>query len=119
MFDLVLIFSVLVILLGLLGSLFALVTHRWTLLRRLILGIVIYDSVYTLLLVGVALLSPQQVLAMHELHCFDDWCVSVDRFEQQPAIGAAQAQGVFYLVTVKVTSQAKRVSQRALDAVVI
>jgi hypothetical protein len=117
-FDLVLIFSVFVTLLGLLGMLFALVTRKWTLLRRLILGLVIYIVGYAILLVGVALLSPQQVLAMHQLRCFDDWCASVEQVEQQPAIGTVRAQGVFYLVTIQVTSQARRVSQRALDAAV-
>jgi hypothetical protein len=33
-----------------------------------------------------------------------------------PSIGPVQAHGIFYLVTVQVTSRAKRVSQRALDA---
>jgi hypothetical protein len=64
------------------------------------------------------ILSPQQVLAMHQLRCFDDWCASVERVELQPAIGKVKAQGTFFLVTVQVTSKAKRISQRALDAAV-
>jgi len=117
-FDLALIFSVLVVFLGLLGMLIALVTRRWAVLRRLALGLAIYVSAYGLLLVGVALLSPQQVLSMHQIRCFDDWCVSVEQVEQQPTIGTIQPQGVFYLVTVQVSSQARRINQRALDAAV-
>jgi hypothetical protein len=117
-FDLFLIFSFFVILSTFVGLLIALVTRRWALARRLVLGLLIYVSAYAVLLVSVALLSPQQVLAMHQLRCFDDWCASVEQVEQQPAIGEVRAQGVFYLVTIQVTSRAKRVSQRALDAAV-
>lgn len=57
---------------------------------------------------------------MHQDRCFDDWCLSVERVRQQPSVGAAPtivtARGEFYLVTVRVSSQAKAVSQRALDA---
>jgi hypothetical protein len=115
-FDLFLIFSVFIICVALLGMLIALVMHRWVMLKRLALAVAIYLSIYALLLVGFALLSPQQVLAMHQLRCFDDWCASVERVAHEPAIGPVQAQGAFYLVTVQISSQAKRVSQRALDA---
>jgi cytochrome c biogenesis protein CcdA len=80
-FDLVLIFSVFVVLLLLLGMLMALVARRRAVLRRLVLGVVIYVGVYVLLLVSVSLLSPQQVLAMHQQRCFDDWCASVEQVE--------------------------------------
>lgn len=116
--DLLLLGSVFVLLLGLLALLLALITRRWALLRRLLLGLAIYVGLYASLLVGTALLSPQQVLAMHQLRCFDDWCASVEQVEIQPAIGTLQAQGSFYLVTIQVTSQARRISQRALDAAV-
>jgi hypothetical protein len=117
-FDLVLIISVLAILMGLLGLLAALVTRRWVLARRLSLGLVIYISLYAVLLLGAALISPQQVLPMHQLRCFDDWCASVEQVERQPAIGSVQANGTFYLVTIQVTSRARRISQRARDAAV-
>ena len=57
---------------------------------------------------------------MHQNRCFDDWCLSVEQVVQQPIVGSApmlvRAQGVFDLVTVRVSSRARRVSQRALDA---
>ena len=77
-FDLFLIFSVFVIFLALLGMLIALVTHRWVHLKRLALAVLIYLSMYALLLVGFALLSHQKVLAMHQLRCFDDWCTQTN-----------------------------------------
>lgn len=116
--DFFLILSVWVITACFVGILFALASRRWKLVRRLCLGLAIYISLYAILLISVALVSPQQVVAMHQLRCFDDWCASVEQVEQRPAIGPARASGIFYLVTIRVASQAKRISQRALDAAV-
>jgi hypothetical protein len=115
-FDLLLILSVFVIFLTLLGMLIALITRRWMRLKQLGLFVGIYVSVYALLLVSLALFSPQQVLAMHQLRCFDDWCASVEMVELQPSIGRVEARGAFYIVTLRVSSRAKRITQRALDA---
>ncbi len=117
-FDLVFLLSVLFVLLSLLGLLIALVMRRWAMLRRLALGLAIYVGVYALVLIGSGLLTPQHVMAMHEVRCFDDWCASVEKVERQPAIGDVQAQGVFYVVTVQVTSRARGISQRARGAAV-
>lgn len=112
-FDLFLLFSVFVVVLGLAGILLAVVTRRWGMLRRFSWGLVGYLGVYALVLAGVSLLSPQRVLAMHEARCFDDWCLSVERVEKQPVIGAAPAQGDFYLVTLQVSNRARGIRQRA------
>jgi hypothetical protein len=57
---------------------------------------------------------------MHQDRCFDDWCLSVEQVVQQPTIGSAplliRAHGVFDLVTVRISSRARAISQRALDA---
>jgi hypothetical protein len=117
-YDLVLIFSVLFIAIGLLGLVTAVITHRGALARRLAAGLGVYIAVYGLVLVAVALLSPQQILEMHQLRCFDDWCVSVENVQQAPSIAEEKPAGIFYLVTIQVSSQAKRISQRARDAAV-
>ncbi len=116
--DLFLIFSVFLITACFLGILFALVGRRWKLLSRLCLGLILYISLYAILLISVSRVSPQKVLALRQLQCFDDWCASVEHVEQRPAIENVQAKGLFYLVTIRVTSQAKQISQRALDATV-
>jgi hypothetical protein len=117
-FDLLFLFSIFVVLLGILALLFSLVTHRRTLARRLGLGLLSYVGVYAILLLGFSLLTPQRVLAMGQVRCYDDWCAAVAQVTQAPAIGAVHAHGSFYLVTIQVTSQAKRVSQRALGAAI-
>jgi hypothetical protein len=79
--------------------------------------------VYLGIEMGVSLTTPQRVLQMGEDRCFDDWCLVVDGVRLAPSIGqgegAARAQGVFYIVTIRVSSRAKRVSQRAPDSKVI
>jgi hypothetical protein len=117
-FDLLLIVTFFAVLLGVLGLLMALVSRRWVLLRGIALGLAIAMGVYVLVLAGVALLSPQRVLAMHQPRCFDDWCASVEGVATRPAIGAAQAEGTFYLVEIKVSSRARGITQRARDAAV-
>ena len=116
--DLGLIFSFLVVVLGLPGLLLAIAMRKRRFAVRLARGLAIYAGLYALLLIGVSLLSPQRVMAMHEVRCFDDWCAAVEQVEQRAVIGSLQAQGSFYLVTLQVSSQAKRIRQRALDAAV-
>jgi hypothetical protein len=116
-FDLVFLFSVLLIILGLIGFLAALLTRRGRLARRLGTGLVGYVLLYALALVTVSLSSPQHVLAMGEVRCFDEWCAAVQQVRQAPSIGNVKPQQAsFTLVTLQVSSQAKRISQRALDA---
>jgi len=119
-FDGVLILAVLGSLLALGAVGYFLVRRQWRRAKRVLLALASVLVVYAAVLVSVALVSPQQVLALHEDRCFDDWCLSVEQVVQQPAIGSApmlvRAQGVFDLVTVRVSSRARRASQRALDA---
>ncbi len=114
--DLGLIISFFGFVLGLLGLLVAAVMRRWMVVKRLAFSLAIYVCLYFLVLVGVSLLSPQRVLSMHEMRCFDDWCAAVEQVEQRNELGALKAQGRFYLVTLQVSSRAQRISQRALDA---
>jgi hypothetical protein len=117
-FDLILLFSFFVVLFGVIALLIALVTRRRMLARRLGIGLLSYIGLYAVLLVGFSLSTPQRVMEMRQVRCYDDWCAAVEQVRQVPVIGTVQAQGSFYLVTIQVTSQAKRISQRALDAAI-
>lgn len=118
-FDLVLILAVLGSVIALCALFYFLLRRQWRWARRVALAFISVVVLYAVTLVGVALLSPQRVLAMHQDRCFDDWCLSVERVVQQPTVGVAPAvvtaHKEFYLVTVRVTSQARAISQRALD----
>lgn len=119
-FDGVLILTVLGCLLALGFLCYFLFRRQWAGARSVLLALVSFLVLYAVVLSGVSLLSPQRVLAMHQNRCFDDWCLSVERVVQQPTIGAAPtvatAHGTFYLVTVRISSRARAITQRALDA---
>lgn len=119
-FDLVLILAILGSVLTLCVLFFFLLRRQWRRARHVALALFSCVVLYGAVLVSVSLFSPERVLTMHQDRCFDDWCLSVERVVQQPTVGAAptvvRAHGAFYLVTVRVSSQAKAISQRALDA---
>jgi len=117
-FDLVFLASALGCAAALVVAVVALALRRWPIARRTLIGLVCYVMVYAIALVGVAALSPQRSLPMGQARCFDDWCITVAQAVRQPTLGAGAmevaARGSFLVVTVRVTSQAKRVSQREL-----
>ena len=92
---------------------------RWDGVRRACRGLGIYLACYAGTLVAVALVMPRQVLAPRERECFDDWCaagVSVEPAATADAPCAAEAGKRVWVATVEVSSDAKRVRQRAPDA---
>ncbi len=118
LFDPLLIVSVLVVLTCVFGMVQGLIARRFDRVRRLGVVLATYVGAYAIILVLVSLLGPQRVVPMHEPRCFDDWCLSVEGVERRAAIGTVRARGTFWLVTVEVSSRARRVSQRARDAAV-
>ncbi len=120
LFDLVLILAVLGCILALFVLGYSLLRRKWTRAKRTLLLLGSFLVMYAIVLLSVSLFSPQRVLAMHQNRCFDDWCLSVEQVVQQPTVGTAPtvitARGEFYLVTMRISSQARGITQRALDA---
>jgi hypothetical protein len=79
-------------------------------------------AVYVGAVAVVSLLSPQRVLAIGEDWCFDDWCVAVDSVtfasELGPSDHPVQANGVFYVVRLRLSNHARGRPQRASSAAV-
>jgi hypothetical protein len=67
------------------------------------LGVVVLTSVFW----------PRSVLQVGDPRCFDDWCIAVENASRQPA-----GDGVSYMVTLRLSSRARRVSQRENGVVV-
>jgi len=67
--------------------------------------------VYCACALAVALFAPQRVIAIGDPWCFDDWCLTVEGVKSAPADGA-----VSYRADLRISSVARRVSQRALGA---
>ena len=66
---------------------------------------------YLTIVVVVALLSPQRVLTVGDPWCFDDWCLNVENVILKP-----EPPQVACHVSLRIFSQARRVSQRAKGA---
>jgi hypothetical protein len=80
---------------------------QWSGMRRTARFAGLYLAGYAIVLITVALLMPRRLLAPGERRCFDDWCV---------AALTAERAGNQWVATIEVSSDAKRVRQRALDA---
>jgi hypothetical protein len=81
--------------------------HALAILRKFAVCAIAYLSI----VVVVALFSPQRVLNIGEPWCFDDWCLSVENVSRTPVPPL-----VSYNVSLRIFSQARRVSQRAKGA---
>ena len=86
-----------------------------TLFDLLFLALVL-ASVATLIAAAVAAFRGRRSQSLKILRrldpwCFDDWCLSVETVTQRPA-----GSGTAYTVSLRLFSQARRVSQRALGA---
>jgi hypothetical protein len=68
-------------------------------------------AIYLTVVAVVALSTPQRVYAVGEDRCFDDWCIAVEAADRSPA-----PQGILYTVTLRVSSRARRVTQREKGA---
>lgn len=80
-----------------------------TTLRRLGLA----AAVYLTIVYAVAFLSPPRRLALNEDTCSDDWCMAVVGERRLPDAGATTIE-----VSFRLSSRARRVSQRELGIVV-
>ncbi len=60
---------------------------------------------------AVAFFAPQRVIAIGDPWCFDDWCLTVQGVKSAPVDGA-----VSYRADLRISSEARRISQRALGA---
>lgn len=69
--------------------------------------------VYMTIVFVVALAKPKRVVRLGEDRCFDDWCVAVEHADRKPV-----PEGVAYTVSLRISSRARRVTQRALGAYV-
>jgi hypothetical protein len=67
--------------------------------------------IYMAIVFAVALATPQRVYAIGEDRCFDDWCIAVEAADRAPA-----PRGILYTVTLRVSSRARRVTQREKGA---
>jgi hypothetical protein len=71
-------------------------------------------AVYFGICVATAAAEDQKVLPLGEPQCFDDWCIQVDGVNRSPAANATE-----YVATIRISSRARRVTQREKDVTVL
>lgn len=82
---------------------------------RVLIRLTVCVVVYMLVLVGFSLAEPQREVPIGTTRCFDDWCLTVEQATRQTTIGTTKAAGTFVVVTIRVSSRAKRITQREND----
>ncbi len=88
--------------------------------RRLARSLGLFVAGYALVLIAVALILPRRFHAPGERRCYDDWCVAAvsarvaESSTNQPCQAAPESRN--WVAVVEVSSDAKRVRQRARDA---
>jgi hypothetical protein len=80
---------------------------------RIVRGYGISLGVYLGIVVVVSLFSPRRIVQMGESRCYDDWCIAVENVRGLPA-----GTGTSYIATLRLSSRARRVSQRESNLVV-
>src|SRR5579863_4571502 len=107
-FDLLFLLLLPVLAIWLARALYLTARNEWPRARRAWLGLGAVVAVYLSIVVATSLATPRKRLRMGEDQCFDDWCLGVVR--------AVRAKDGRYVVTLRVSSRAKRVRQREWDA---
>lgn len=114
--DLLFLVTVFCLLIFLIILIIALLRRKKRMARNTLFGMLIWLCVYTALLIGVSVLTPQRVLALHQEHCFDEMCFSVTQVATTKIVGNAphrlSANGIFYIVTVQLRNAALRMPQK-------
>jgi hypothetical protein len=105
---------------GLVGAMlfavYAMLSKKWHLLRRIATFSLVALVLYFGALFGVSMASFQKEVRLREEYCIYDFCFSATDVQTSKTIGSAgqqsTAKGMYYIVRVKIRSDAKRVIQK-------
>jgi hypothetical protein len=114
-FDLLFIISFLVTVVAVVRASYLLLRKRMAAAKQTATRLAVFIAIYAVTLVAVSLTTPQKNLRAGEVRCFDEWCITVAGASRQPRIGDVSASGIFYVVTVQVSSRSRERRQREVD----
>jgi hypothetical protein len=80
---------------------------------KIIRAVVLAGAAYFVVLIVVSLATPQRFLPIGVDRCSDDWCIAVTNVERTPS-----SAGTTYNVAFRISSRARRVTQRERGVVV-
>ena len=115
LFDLLFILSSLIVVVAFVRACYLVLRKQVSAAKHTVARLAIFIAIYTVTLVAVSLVTPQKKLRLGDVRCFDDWCISVVSASRQPSIGNVSANGIFYIVTVRVSSRSRGRRQREVD----
>jgi hypothetical protein len=75
--------------------------------RRILLRVLVGAAAYMLVVIVVSLILPRRVVEVGEPQCNDDWCIAIAGYKRVPEGDHAE-----YKVELRLSSQARRISQR-------
>jgi hypothetical protein len=101
--DLVFLVLVLALAVSLITTVVLAVMGRWAAARSLVSRVAMVAAACMVSVIVVSVALPRRVMAMGEARCFDDWCIAVEGFTKE--LGT-------YVVDFRLSSRARRVSQR-------
>ena len=113
LFDLLFLALFLAAAISLLAAIWLALRRRFGQAGRVLLRLLLCAGVYMAVVVVVSLVSPRRVLKQDATQCFDDWCIGVAGFTRLPETGGAN-----FRVGLRLSSRARRVSQRENNVVV-
>ena len=113
--DLLFILSFLITVVAILRAGYRLLRQRVAAAKQTATRLAVFIAMYAVTLVVVSLATPQQRLRVGDLRCFDEWCITVVNTSRQPRVGDVAANGIFYVVTVRVSSRSRGRRQREVD----
>ena len=110
-FDLFFLASALASIVTLLAALISAIRARGRTAAKILKLWAAYATVYMIVALAYDFLAPQRIIQVGEPWCLDDWCLTAE------AVNANQAQSVTtYKIDLRISSRARRVSQRAAGA---
>ncbi len=72
-------------------------------------------AAYAGILIAVSLASRAPILEQGQEHCFDEMCFSVQGVTLTDALGTSRANGVFYVVDIRLRNAARATAQKPSD----
>ena len=106
-FDLMFILIFLATMVTLLTAAFLAMSGQGSRALAILRGLCICGGAYLGVVAITSIFWPRSVLQVGEPRCFDDWCIAVENATRQAAGGS-----VSYTVTLRLSSRARRASQR-------
>jgi len=116
LFELLFFAFLLVSVVALVGTVIAIMRGARRLAKRILWTLAASWTIYFALVSAVSVTTPQRIITMGEDQCFDEMCFAVVSADTATELGpsgrVAKATGIFYVITIRVSSHSHGRTQR-------